>query len=209
MNRQSSTRRFTPQPHPASSAIEPPPTIGRQQRRSSQGGTRHQRNARTTQRRSQQTRNDFGRSGVGPTHNAPPPRHAIPSHPQRRQPSPIERIEDPVPLRDVQIGLLHRHAPKPSIQQSRRNPLNPRKPLHPGPMRQQRNGDFRSQYSAVSPRRDSGVRWSVLYFFASRSTASRPRPADKVKREPPPESRHNYRHPNGRPHFRQVHVFQD
>ena len=42
-----------------------------------------------------------------------PPRRSVGS----RQLRVVERVEDPVPLRDVEIGLLRRHAPKPGAEQ--------------------------------------------------------------------------------------------
>ena len=49
--------------------------------------------------------------------------HPTPDIP--RQPGVIERVEDPVPLRDIQIGLLRRHSPQPSTQQPGRQPEPP------------------------------------------------------------------------------------
>ena len=176
MNCRKSARRSAPLPHP---------------------------NAGRSQSRSQQAGNDVRRRRFSPLDRSFPP-HAIPT--QRRKLRPIERIEHPVPLSDVQIRLLCRNASKSSTKQTRRNAPNPRKLPDSGPPGQESKSHVRV--------RDSGGGWSVLHFFGSRIAASRQRPTEIVKRNPPSESRSHqrpdrYLEPGGRPHFRQVHVLQD
>ena len=82
----------------------------------------------------EQPRHDVGRCRFGSLDHRPGiGRPADPVPPVPRQVRVVERVEDAVSLRNVQISLLRRNRPQPSAQQSRRNAPNPRQLPHPGP----------------------------------------------------------------------------
>ncbi len=96
----------------------------------------------------------------------------------------VERVEDSVALRDVEVSLPSGHRPQPSAEQCRRDAPNPRQLLHPGP---------------------SGHEEATGAPGGRGTAAPQPRSNAKVRSSATTE---RYREPDGRPHFRKVHVFQ-
>ena len=150
-----------------------------------------------------------------PARPQPPIRRPTdPARPRRRQLRVVERVEDPVPLTDVQIGLLRRHRPQPGASSPGDSPASqaPR-PSAPGT-----SADRHVTATRPTLARRAGARVGVerlALFRAPELGSRRPRlteesSGDARTRAPrPTQSNDRYRDPDGRPHFRQVHVLQD
>ena len=130
-----------------------------------------------------------GAISAGPIRPVPPPPGSSPPSRRRLQPAPegpvVERVEDPVPLPDIQVRLIRRDAPEPCAHQPGREP-GPRQLLRRRPSRHERH-----DHSAY---RESGWGLSGLYFFTTRSSDGSLRDTEKVERRPQPDPRHAEHH---------------
>ena len=108
------------------------------------------------ERRGQQARDDVGGRGLGPHLHSSPPSSTAAARRETGQLGVVEGIEDPVALRDVEVGLLSRNLPQPGAQQSGRK-TTIGELLDPGSSREPRQRDAGAPISlAAHGRRGMG-----------------------------------------------------